>query len=405
MTTAANSTPPDNQGVLSGLKVLDFGRYIAGPYCATLLAEFGADVIRIEKRGGSEDRFTAPVSEDGMGALFMQMARNKRSVTMDPMHDQARPVIEEMVRQADIVVANLPARTMKRMGLDYDSLASINPRIILTTSNSFGTQGEWSERVGFDGVGQVMSGGVYMTGEENQPYRAQVPWVDFTTALHCAYGTLIAVMAREQTGRGQMVTGSLLASAVTLNNAMLIEQAVTQVNRVPTGNRGQTSAPVDIYQTRDGSVLMQVVGQPLFDRVAKLIDEPGWLEDERFATDDLRGQHGEIISARMQQWCSERTTEQALEELGKAMIPCAPVLKPQQTLEHPAVQALGILTPVNYPGLPTPAPVARVPVGLTETGGDIRRRAPQIGEHTDEVLQEFGFSSEQISELRGAGVI
>lgn len=405
MTTPTHSTPPDNQGVLSGLKVLDFGRYIAGPYCATLLAEFGADVIRIEKRGGSEDRFTAPVSEDGMGALFMQIARNKRSITMDPMHEQARPVIEEMVRQADIVVANLPARTMKRMGLDYDTLASINPRIILATSNSFGTQGEWSERVGFDGVGQVMAGGVYMTGEENQPYRAQVPWVDFSTALHCAYGTLIAVMAREKTGRGQMVTGSLLASAISLNNAMLIEQAVAQVNRVPTGNRGQTSAPVDIYQTRDGSVLLQVVGQPLFDRVAKLIDEPGWLEDERFATDDLRGQHGEIISARMQQWCGERTTEEALEALGKAMIPCAPVLKPQQTLDHPAVQALGVLTPVDYPGLPTPAPVARVPVGLTESGGGIRRRAPQIGEHTDEVLREFGFSSEQISELRGAGVI
>ncbi|MGB7183593.1 MAG: CoA transferase, partial [Burkholderiaceae bacterium] len=303
-------------GVLSGLKVLDFGRYIAGPYCATLLAEFGADVIRIEKREGSEDRFTAPVSADGMGALFMQIARNKRSMTMNPMNEKARPVLERMVKQADIVVANLPANTMKRMGLDYETLSAINPRIILTTSNSFGTEGEWSGRVGFDGVGQVMAGGVYMTGEQNKPYRAQVPWVDFSTALHCAYGTLIAVMAREKTGRGQVVTGSLLASAITLNNAMLIEQAVTQVNRVPTGNRGQTSAPVDIYQTKDGSVLVQVVGQPLFDRVARLIDEPGWLEDARFATDDLRGQHGEFISARMQQWFQDKTTDQAVTALG-----------------------------------------------------------------------------------------
>lgn len=405
MTGTNPSDGNNNGGVLSGLRVLDFGRYIAGPYCATLLAEFGADVIRIEKRGGSEDRFTAPVSEDGMGALFMQMARNKRSITMDPMHEQAKPVMEQMIRQADIVVANLPARTMKRMGLDYETISAINPRIILTTSNSFGTQGDWSERVGFDGVGQVMSGGVYMTGEENQPYRAQVPWVDFSTALHCAYGTLIAVMAREKSGRGQVVTGSLLASAITLNNAMLIEQAVAQVNRVPTGNRGQTSAPVDIYQTSDGSVLMQVVGQPLFDRVANLIDEPGWLEDERFATDDLRGQHGELISARMQQWCGERTTEQALKALGEAMIPCAPVLKPQQTLDHPAVQALGLLTPVDYPGMASAAPIAKVPVGLSESGGGIRHRAPQIGEHTDEVLQEFGFASSQIDELRNAGVI
>jgi crotonobetainyl-CoA:carnitine CoA-transferase CaiB-like acyl-CoA transferase len=399
------SEPDLNNGVLSGLKVLDFGRYIAGPYCATLLAEFGADVIRIEKREGSEDRFTAPVTPDGMGALFLQIARNKRSMTLNPMHPDAKPVIETMVKEADIVVANLPAKTMKRMGLDYETLSAINPRIILTTSNSFGTKGEWSNRVGFDGVGQVMAGGVYMTGEERQPYRAQVPWVDFTTALHCAYGTLIAVMARQQTGRGQMVTGSLLASAVTLNNAMLIEQAVTQVNRVPTGNRGQTSAPVDIYQTKDGSVLVQVVGQPLFDRVANLIGEPGWLQDERFATDDLRGQHGELISARMQQWCDELTTEQALTKLGDAMIPCAPVLKPQETLDHPAVQDLGILTPTEYPGIETPAPLAKVPVGLTETGGGIRQRPPQIGEHTDEVLKEFGYDDAAISSLRDAKVI
>lgn len=407
MNTKTSATPDQagQPGVLAGLTVLDFGRFIAGPYCATMLAEFGADVIRIEKRTGSEDRFPAPVTPDGMGALFMQMGRNKRSMTLNPMHAQARPVIERMIRRADIVVANLPAKTMQRMGLDYESLCAINPRVILTTSNAFGNQGEWSDRVGFDGVGQVMSGGVYMTGEEGSPFRAQVPWVDFSTALHCAYGTLIAVMERQKSGRGQVVSGSLLASALSLNNAMLIEQAMTNVNRIPSGNRGQTSAPTDIFRTKDGAILIQVVGQPLFERVTAVIDEPGWLTDERFANDDLRGQHGKVISERMQIWCSERTTDEALTALGNAMIPCAPVLSPQQTLDHKAVQAMDLFAPIEYPGADTPAPVARVPIGLSATPGDIRRRPPQIGEHTDEILQELGYSSAEILSLRETQVV
>src|SRR6266513_902546 len=151
-------------GVLEGVRVLDFGRYIAGPYCATLLAEFGAEVIRVEKRDGSEDRFVAPVGEGGEGALFLQINRNKKCITLDPMK------------------------------LDYESLKAIKPDIILTTATAFGGPGPWSDRVGFDGVGQVMSGSVYMTGAGDPPYRAAVNWVDFGTALHCAFGTLAALI-------------------------------------------------------------------------------------------------------------------------------------------------------------------------------------------------------------------
>src|SRR6478736_5905301 len=235
-------------GVLEGVRVLDFGRYIAGPYCATLLAEFGAEVIRVEKRDGSEDRFVAPVGEGGEGALFLQVNRNKKCITLDPMKPEGQEVMRRLVATAD------------------------------------GGPGPWSDRVGFDGVGQVMSGAVYMTGKGDPPYRAAVNWVDFGTPLHCAFGTLAALIERGKSGRGQIVEGALLATALSFTNATLIEQAVIKVNRVPTGNLGQTAAPSDIYRTRDGWMLCQVTGHPLFIRWARLMgEEDQWLGDPRFA--------------------------------------------------------------------------------------------------------------------------
>jgi crotonobetainyl-CoA:carnitine CoA-transferase CaiB-like acyl-CoA transferase len=392
-------------GVLAGVRVLDFGRYIAGPYCAALLAELGAEVIRVEKRQGSEDRFVAPVGEDGTGALFLQMNRDKLSLTLDPMSPEGREIVRRLVRTADVVVANLPPRTLTAMGLDYESLAAIKPDVILTTVSAYGAEGPFAERVGFDGVGQVMSGAVYMTGEGDQPYRAQVAWVDFGTALHCAFGTLAALMARRDTGRGQKVEGALLATALTFTNAMLIEQGVVAANRVPTGNRGQTAAPVDLFRTRDGWIICQVVGEPLYRRWARLMGEPHWLEDPRFRDDISRGNNGALISERMQRWCDERSTDQALEILGRENIPAAPVLAPEQALDHPQAAAMGFFRSVDYPGLPRPAPVARVPVWLSETPGALHRRAPTLGEHTQQILGELGYDEAMVAELRRKGVV
>jgi crotonobetainyl-CoA:carnitine CoA-transferase CaiB-like acyl-CoA transferase len=392
-------------GILSGVRVLDFGRYIAGPYCAALLAEYGADVIRIEKREGSEDRFQAPVAEGGEGALFMQMNRNKRGLTLDPMRPEGQEVVRRLVQTADIVVANLPPQTLVAMQLDYARLIDIKPDIILTTVSAYGRGGPLSDRVGFDGIGQVMSGAVYMTGETDQPYRAQVPWVDFGTALHCAFGTLAALMSRRQTGKGQWVEGALLATAVTFSNALLIEQAVAKPDRVPTGNRGQTAAPVDIFKTRDGWILVQVIGQPLYKRWAKLMGEDIWLTDPRFKDDISRGDNGIVISERMSRWCAIRTTAEALEILGQAKVPAGPVLKPQQTLDDPHINAVGFFQPTDYPGMARPAPLAKVPLRLSETPGSIRHRAPTLGEHTDAILAELGYSGAEISGLRDGGVI
>jgi len=392
-------------GVLEGIRVLDFGRYIAGPYCAALLAEFGAEVIRVEKCGGSEDRYLAPVAATGEGALFLQINRNKLGMTLDPMTPDGQEVVQRLVRTADVVVANLPPPTLAAMKLDYESLRAIKPEIILTTVSAYGRGGPLSDRVGFDGIGQVMSGAVYMTGEPGRPYRAQVAWVDFSTALHCAFGTMAALFARKQTGRGQMVEGALLASAVTLTNALLVEQAVIDAGRVPTGNRGQTSGPADIFPTRDGFIIVQVIGQPLFKRWAALMGEPHWLTDPRFKDDISRGDNGEIVSARMRDWCAERTNAEALEILGEARIPAAPVLTPQQTLDDPHIRAMGFFHPLEYPGIPVPAPIAKAPVWLSDTPGAIRHRPPMLGEHTDEIMTELGYDDAAIASLRQRGVI
>jgi crotonobetainyl-CoA:carnitine CoA-transferase CaiB-like acyl-CoA transferase len=392
-------------GVLEGIRVLDFGRYIAGPYCAALLAEFGAEVIRIEKCEGSEDRFQAPVAKTGEGALFLQINRNKLGLTLDPMRPEGQEVVRKLVATADVVVANLPPQTLDAMKLDYQSLCAVKPDIILTTVTAYGRGGPYSERVGFDGIGQVMSGAVYMTGTEEQPYRAQVPWVDFGTALHCAFGTMAALMARRQSGKGQWVQGALLATAVTFGNALLIEQAVIAANRVPTANRGQTSGPVDIFRTKDGWILCQVVGNPLFKRWAKLMGEEHWLTDARFKDDISRGDNGAVISERMGRWCAERTSAEALEILGKAMIPAGPVMKPQQTLDDPHIQAMGFLQSTEFPGAPRPAPIAKAPVWLSGTPGAIRRRAPTLGEHTEQILGELGYDKIAIATLREKRVI
>ena len=391
--------------VLKGVKVLDFGRYIAGPFCGTLLGDLGADVIRIEKVDGSEDRFLSPITEDGDGALFMQLARNKRSLTLNPMKPEGREVVKRLVATADVVVANLPPDTLEAMGLDYNSLRAIKPDIILTMISAFGRGGPYSNRVGFDGLGQAMSGNMYMSGTSEQPVKAYAPFIDFGTASLAAFGTMSALFERQKTGRGQIVEGSLFNTALTMMNGTVIEQAAIKANRLATLNRSQTSAPADTFKTKDGWVLVQTVGGPLFKRWADLMGEGHWLDDDRFKTDISRGDNGEIISERLASWCAERTNEEVLAEMEKARIPAGPILSPQQVLEDPHIAAKGLFESVEYPGLDTPAPLMKTPVELSETPGEIRSRAPRLGENTDEIMKELGYNQEQIMDLRNKRVI
>ena len=392
-------------GVLHGIRVLDFGRYIAGPYCAALLADLGADVVRIERREGGEDRWVAPVAADGAGALYLAMNRNKRGMTLDPAHPQGREIVQKLVATADVVVANLPPEVLRSLSLDLESLRRVKPDIILTTVTAFGAGGPWSHRHGFDGIGQLMSGAAYLTGTPEQPMRAAVAWVDFGTASVSAFGTLAALIAKRETGRGQKVEAALLRTAVAFTNSALLEQQVIQVNRVATQNRGQTSAPSDVFRTKDGWIIAYAIGNPMFRRWARLMGEEHWLTDPRFKDDQGRGDHGDVISKRMAQWTTERTTDEALAELEKAKIPAGPLYSPQQVLEDAHIRAAGLLRDTDYPGLPRPAPLAPTPVGLSETPGRFAHRAPMLGEHTDEILAELGYSEAAIDALRAANVI
>jgi crotonobetainyl-CoA:carnitine CoA-transferase CaiB-like acyl-CoA transferase len=392
-------------GVLHGIRVLDFGRYIAGPYCAALLADLGADVVRIERREGGEDRWVAPVAADGAGALYLAMNRNKRGMTLDPAHPQGREIVQKLVATADVVVANLPPEVLRLLSLDLESLRRVKPDIILTTVTAFGAGGPWSNRHGFDGIGQLMSGAAYLTGTPEQPMRAAVAWVDFGTASVSAFGTLAALIARRETRRGQKVEAALLRTAVAFTNSALLEQQVIQANRVATLNRGQTSAPSDVFRTKDGWIIAYAIGNPMFRRWARLMGEEHWLTDPRFKDDQGRGDHGDVISKRMAQWTTERTTDEALAELEKAKIPAGPLYSPQQALEDAHIRAAGLLHDTDYPGLPRPAPLAPTPVDLSETPGRFAHRAPMLGEHTDEILAELGYSKAAIDALRAANVI
>lgn len=389
--------------LLEGIRVLDFGRFIAGPYAATMLADFGADVIRIERREGSEDRCIGPVVPSGEGGLFLNVNRNKRGITLDPTHAQAAEIITPLVQTADVVVANLPPDVLRRLRLDYDSLRATKTDIILVAPSAFGPDGPYRDRVGFDSVAQAMSGAMDLTGLPDEPIRSTIPWVDYGTALHAAFGAMAALYRRAQTGEGQFVDVSLLATGVAFTAPFLIERKMTDIVRGRQGNVAYYSSPSDSYRTRDGWIMVPTIGGSMFRRWARLMGREEMIDDERFSDDMARAANAGAIREVMAAWCAERTRAAATEQLEAARIPCGPVNELAEVLDDPHVHARGLLEAGNFAGhaVPLSSPAAR----LSGSPAAVRRGPPQLGEHTDEVLAELGFTAERIAAFREQGVI
>src|SRR5713226_6407264 len=387
-------------GVLEGIRVLDFGRYIAGPFCGTMLGDLGAEVIRIEKLDGSEDRWVTPVTEGGEGAMFLQIGRNKLGLTLNPVKPAGREIVRKLVAVSDVVIANLPYEDLKKMGIDYETISSINPRIILATNSTFGSEGPYATRVGFDTIGQAMSGAMHLSGDGKVPTRANAPYVDFGSALLSTVGVLAALMDRAKSGKGQKVETALLRTAINITNSHLIEQAMLSLGRIATLNRGFTAGPSDTFKCKDGWMYAMTIGQPLFVRWCRLMGNEDLAADPRFKDDLARGDNGEALSAIMQKWCDGRTVAEALAALEANRIPAGAVYSPQQALDDDHVLKADFFQPMDFPGVAKPIPVLKEPVKLSRTPLTIRRRAPKLGEHTDQILQELGYEPAAIYKLR-----
>lgn len=395
-------------GVLGGIRVLDFGRYIAGPFCGCILADMGAEVIRVEKVDGSEDRFTTPVGTgtDGLiGAGFLHLNRNKLGIALDPMKPEGRELVKRLVETADVVIANLPIDSLKSMGLDYHSLKDIKPDIILAMSSTYGETGPYANRIGFDGIAQAMCGNMYLSGRPGEPIKSWVPWTDFGTALSTAVAIMAALMHRCRTGRGQYVESSLLSTALSCNNASLIEEAVLKSGREGTGNRGQTSAPADVFLCKDGSILVRVVGTPMYKRWARLMGEECWLNDPSYQTDIDRGNNSLAISKRMQSWCEGKSVKETAQILESARIPCAEIYSPRDVLKDRHVIEGGFFNSHEYPGVAGEYPVMARLFRMSECEVGTGRRAPLLGEHTRQILGEIGIRDEEMEKLKRDRVV
>ena len=392
--------------ILDGIRILDVTRYVAGPAATMLLADLGADVIRIEPPGGGEDRTPLPFKCGYHGGVgFSQTGRNKRGITLNLASAKGREAFDRLLLTADIVFANLPSASVKSLGLDYERLASVKSDLIFVHLTTFGTEGPYKNRTGFDAIAQVMSGLTYISGDEEQPMKMNAAWVDMSTGFIGAFGALAALIHRNNTGEGQKVEANLLQTAMTVGNYFLIDEFFNQNNRRGTGNRAQSGGPADLIKTKDGWIYLVALGKPMFKRFARLIDrEDELMSDQRFETDESRAEHGEALSQIAAEWASQYTNEEILPILEEAKIPAGPLLTPAEALNDPHVQEQFIHNQ-KVQGLSEPIPFIKPPATFSKSPASIKKGAPMPGEDNDEIFREAGFSDEDISAMINDGII
>ncbi len=380
-------------GSLQGLRVLDLTSHLSGPYCGMLLADHGADVIKIEKPGGGDEARAMPPYVQGESAPFMLWNRNKRSVVLDLKSKEGRDALLELIDSADVLIENFRPGTLDKLDLSYEMLATRNPRLIVGAISGFGQTGPYRKRGGFDLITQGMSGLMSVCGpKEGPPYRLPIALSDIAAGMHLAVGLLSAIEARHRTGKGQYVEVSLLDSAISFGVYEAAHFFATSERPPRLGQSHRGSSPYEVFETSDGWITIGAAQQNFWETLCGLIGMPELKEDNRFRTNQARVcNNGELVDI-LQRKLREKDAAYWLDAMEKAGIPCGPVLATDEILSHPQILAREMVVEVEHSAA-GPMKTLGIVAKLSETPGEIWRSAPRLGEHTGEVLSEMRSAS------------
>ncbi len=399
------STPPSTPTTgapLAGVRVLDLTRYLAGPFASMLLADYGADVVKVESRKGREFRMPG-IDRDTY--FFLSSNRGKRSITLDVKSSAGRDVVLRMLPRFDVLIENFRPGVMAQLGLAPQMLVERFPRLIYCGISGFGADGPYRDRPGFDQIAQGMSGFMSLTGTaDSGPTRAGLAIADLLAGIFAAHGVQLALLSRERTGRGQIVETSLLEAMVGVLSWGAGMYFETGQAPGPAGHHHPLSSPYGRFRARDGYVNIAAGNDTMWTNLARSLGRDDWLSDARFADALARLQHREALTAEIESVLAAQDVAEWVERLNAAGVPCGPVLDLQQVFADPQVLARSMLVQLAHPEVGA-FKTTGLPVKLSRTPGSIARRPPLLGEHTDAVLRECGVDDDEIARLREQGVI
>lgn len=391
---------------LEGVKVLELTHYIAAPLCGQLLADMGAEVIKIENpRDGDVGRSFLP-KEHGESLYYAAYNRNKRAITLNIQTESGQEILRKLVAQSDVVIENFRPGLLNKLGFGFSDLQKINPRIILTSVSGFGQNGPYKDRQGIDMMIQAMGGIMHMTGYPDEaPVRPGPTIADHTGAVYAALGTMFALFHRERTGQGQLVDIALLDAVFSLNENYPLIYLLQGLEVQRAGNGRALTAPSGAYQAQDGYVYITAMANNLFGRLMKLVGRPELADEPRFANPQLRKQHEAEINAVIVPWIAARTMHEAMQALDEAAIPNGPVNSIAQISTDPQIKARNMIWEVDHPTIGK-LPLIGNPIKLSATPAAARTAPPLLGEHTLEVLTGvLGMTPEAVADLRAKHVI
>jgi crotonobetainyl-CoA:carnitine CoA-transferase CaiB-like acyl-CoA transferase len=389
--------------MLAGIRVLDLSRVIAGPYCATLLGDLGADVIKLERPGRGDDLRSWRGA--GMSAAFAAINRNKRGIAVELQHPEGARLAFELARRADVVVENFLPGVAERLGLGYAALRAVNPGVVYASVTGFGQTGPYARRPGYNTIAQGMSGLMGLTGMAGHPPTRVGGSVSDLAAALCAFGTVSAALVhRFRTGVGQYLDINLLASTLSLLPDPVAHYFDSGVRPRRVGNRNANLTPAEAYPTRDGMIQVVMMNPDQYDRFCRALGDDGLATDPRFATNDARLANYDDFRGRVEGVLAGGTTAEWMERFERAQIAAGPVYEFDEVFTDPQVQHLGLVADVEQPGYGR-ARMLAFPVRASATPAAIRRPAPLLGEHTAEILREIGLADAEIDRLAAAGAV